>query len=53
MNRIFVPTVTFRNIVSDESRTITAYSKLFEIARRNIIEKRQLTSKMSEKYTKV
>lgn len=53
MNKVFVPKIVFKNIISDESRIITAYSKLFEIARRNILEKRQLTSKMSQKYTKV
>ncbi len=53
MNKVFVPKIIFKNIVSDEGRIITAYSRLFEIARRNIIEKRQLTGKMSQKYTKV
>lgn len=53
MNKVFVPKVTFKNIVSDERRIITAYSRLFEIARKNILEKRQLTNAMTQKYTEV
>ena len=53
MNKIFTPKVVFKNIVSDERRIITVYSRLFEIARRNIMEKRQLTNTMAQKYTEV
>ena len=53
MNKVFVPRITFKNIVADERRIITAYSRLFEIARRNILEKRQLTNAMTQKYTEV
>lgn len=53
MNKVFVPKVTFKNIVSDERRIITAYSRLFEIARRRILERRLLTNAMTQKYTEV
>lgn len=53
MNKIFVPVITFKNIVSDEKRIETAYARLFEIARRNIFEKRQLTNNLTQKYTEV
>ncbi|MFH1792132.1 MAG: hypothetical protein ABH819_00625 [Patescibacteria group bacterium] len=53
MNKIFVPKIVFKNIVSDERRIVTAYSRLFEIARKNILEKRQLTNAMAQKYTEV
>lgn len=53
MNKILVPKITFKNIVADEKRIETAYERLFVIARRNILAKRQLTSGMTRKYTEV
>jgi hypothetical protein len=53
MNKILVPRITFKNIVADEKRIETAYARLFVIARRNILAKRQLTNGMASKYTKV
>ena len=53
MNKIFEPKIIFKNIVADEKRIETAYARLFEIARRNILEKRQLTNEMTKKYTEV
>lgn len=53
MNKVFVPTIQFENIISDEKRIESAYEKLFTVARRNIMERKQLTNIMSEEYTKV
>lgn len=53
MNKILVPQVTFKNIVSDEKRIERAYIRIFEIAKRNILTKRALTTPMSREYTKV
>jgi len=53
MNKILTPKITFKNIVADEKRIETAYTRLFNIARRNILEKRMLTNAMARKYTKV
>jgi hypothetical protein len=53
MNRILLPTITFKNIIADEKRIETAYARLFEIARRNILAKRLLTNKLSPEYTEV
>lgn len=49
MNKVFVPKVIFKDIVSDESRIKSAYSKLFEIAVKNILEKRKLNINKNEK----
>lgn len=53
MNKVFVPKVIFKNIVADEKRIETAYARLFEIARRRILERRLLTNVLPQKYTKV
>lgn len=53
MNKILVPRITFKNIVADEKRIETAYARLFVIARRNILAKRQLTNELVQKYTEV
>jgi len=53
MNKILLPTITFKNIVADEKRIEMAYSRLFEVARRNILAKRLLTNKLSREYTEV
>ncbi len=53
MNKIFVPKVIFKDIVSDEKRIESAYARLFMIARNNILAKRQLTKPMSQEYSKV
>lgn len=53
MNKIPIPKITYKNIISDERRIETAYARLFNIARRNILEKRILTSAMTNKYTEV
>lgn len=53
MNKVFVPTIQFKNIISDEKRIESAYEKLFTLARRNIMGRKQLTTAMSREYTKV
>jgi hypothetical protein len=53
MNKILVPKVTFKNVVSDERRIETAYARIFEIARRSILSKRLLTPYMTREYIKV
>jgi len=53
MNRILVPKITFKEIVSDEKRIERMYSWVFEKARKNISLKRQLTSNMSQEYIDV
>lgn len=41
------------DMVADEQRLKTAYARLFDMARRNIMIKRHLTNDMTQKYTKV
>ena len=53
MNKIFVPKITFKNVVADEKRIMTAYGRIFTIARRNILSKRVLTSRLTHKYNGV
>jgi len=53
MNKILVPKITFKNIISDEKRIETAYARLFGMARRNILAKRLLTNGMTQKYNEV
>jgi len=53
MNKVLVPKVTFKDIVADEKRIKMAYSRIFEIARRNILAKRCLTNGLSQDYTKI
>lgn len=53
MNKIPVPKITFKEIISDERRIETAYARIFEKARRNILAKRGLTNGMTRKYTEV
>jgi hypothetical protein len=53
MNRVLLPKITFVEIVPDEKRIEAAYSRIFEMARRNILAKKQLTNILSTKYTKV
>jgi len=53
MNKIFNPKIYFKDIVSEEAKIKSAYSKLFEIARNNILEKRMLTDRLSHKYTDI
>lgn len=53
MNKVLVPKITFKEICPDEKRIETAYNRIFEMAKRNILNKRQLTNDVSQKYTKV
>lgn len=53
MNRPLLPIITFKDMVSDGKRVETAYFRLFEIARKNILMKRMLTNPMSQKYTEI
>jgi hypothetical protein len=53
MNKILIPKITFKETIPDERRLMTAYSRIFEIARRNILAKRALTNGLQQKYTKV
>ena len=53
MNKIVLPQVNFKNIIADGKRVEVAYSRIFNIARRNILIKRQLTNAVSSKYTEV
>ncbi len=43
MNKILVPRITFKEIIPDEKRIEIVYARIFEIAKRNILTKRQLT----------
>jgi len=51
MNKPLLPIITFKDMVSDGKRVETAYFRIFEIARKNILMKRMLTNPMSQKYT--
>lgn len=53
MNKILNPKITFKDIVADEKKIEIVYNRIFEIARRNILAKRQLTNGMSQKYTNI
>ena len=53
MNKIVLPQVNFKNIIADGKKVELAYSRIFNIARRNILIKRQLTKGVSSKYTEV
>lgn len=53
MNKPLLPIITFKDMVSDGKRVETAYFRIFEIARKNILTKRILTNNMSQKYTEV
>lgn len=53
MNKIFAPKLTFKNITPDEDRICNAYSKIFNIAVRNIVERKRLTKELSLKYTNI
>lgn len=53
MNKPLLPIITFKDIVSDGKRVETAYFRIFEIARKNILMKRMLTTPMSQKYTEI
>lgn len=53
MNKILVPKITLKEIVSDEERIKVAYARIFNIARRNILVKKHLTNGMTHKYTEV
>lgn len=53
MNKPLLPIITFKDIVSDGKRVETAYFRIFEIARKNILVKRMLTNPMSQKYTEI
>lgn len=53
MNKVLVPKITFVESTPDEKRIETAYGRIFEIARRNILTRRQLTNDLSKKYNKV
>lgn len=53
MNKILIPKITFKEIVSDEKKIETAYARIFDIARRNILAKKQLTNSMPLEYTKI
>lgn len=53
MNKVLIPVVTFAPVIADKSRIAMAYSRIFEIARRNILARRNLTKGVSQNYTKV
>lgn len=53
MNKPLLPIITFKDMVSDGKRVETAYFRIFEIARKNILMKRMLTNPMSQKYTEI
>ena len=53
MNKMLLPKITFKEIIPDEKRIETAYARIFEMARRNILSKRQLTNGVSTKYNKI
>lgn len=53
MNKVLVPKITFKEVCRDEKRIETAYGRIFEIARRNILTRKQLTDSMSTEYTEV
>jgi len=53
MNRICEYKITFKDVGPDERRIETAYARIFENARRNILAKRRLTNPMAQKYTEV
>lgn len=53
MNKIVLPQVNFKNIIADGKKVELAYSRIFNIARRNILIERQLTNGVSSKYTEV
>ena len=53
MNKIFMPKIIFKDIISDEKRIESAYSRLFIMARQNVLEKRQLTKLVTQKYNEV
>ncbi|HII95873.1 MAG TPA: hypothetical protein HA367_09130 [Candidatus Methanofastidiosum sp.] len=53
MNKPLLPIITFKNMISDEKKVETAYFRIFEIARKNILMKRMLTSPMSQTYTEI
>jgi len=53
MNKIVLPQVTFKNIIAEGNKVKLGYARIFDIARRNILLKRQLTSGVSTEYTEV
>jgi hypothetical protein len=53
MNKPLLPVITFKDMVSDGKRVETAYFRIFEIARKNIMMKKMLTNPMSQKYTEI
>lgn len=53
MNKILDPKITFKEFCSDEKRIEIAYNRIFEMARRNILAKRQLTNGLPLKYTNI
>ena len=53
MNKPLLPIITFKNIIADGKRIETAYARIFEKARRNILTKRLLTKPMSQEYIEV
>ena len=53
MNKVLVPKITFVETTPDEKRIEAAYSRIFEMARRNILARKQLTTNLSKKYTEV
>lgn len=53
MNKPLLPQITFKNIIADGKRVETAYARIFEMAKRNILSKRLLTKPMSQEYIEV
>ena len=53
MNKPLLQVITFKDMVSDGKRVETAYFRIFEIARKNIMMKKMLTNPMSQKYTEI
>jgi hypothetical protein len=52
MNKMLLPIITFKEIIPDEKKIEIAYARIFEIAKRNILARKQLTKDVSLKYTK-
>lgn len=53
MNKMLIPKIIFRNVIADEKRIKTAYARLFNIARGNILSKKRLTKGLSQEYTEI
>lgn len=53
MHKILVPTISFQDVCPDEKRIELAYARVIEMAFRDLVAKKGLTSPLSSMYTKV